>query len=252
MRGLALLLCLIWPALAGAESIVAGLSQTQVAITARFAGSEILVYGAVRRDAPVPASPPLGVIVTVEGPATPVIVRQKSREFGIWVNTQAVEIDRAPSFYAVASTGPLAEQLSDTEDLRHRITIARAIRAVGIASEGLDSASFVDALIRIREQAGAYRELPGSVSLTEETLLRTDVALPANLIEGDYRVRIYLTRGGKVIDTQERKIFVRKAGLERWLANLSRQEPLIYGLLSLALAVVAGWGASAAFRFRQN
>ncbi len=47
----------------------------------------------------------------------------------------------------------------------------------------------------------------------------------------------------------ERTIDVRKEGLERWLTNLARNQPLIYGLLSLAIAVVAGWGASAAFRY---
>jgi hypothetical protein len=74
------------------------------------------------------------------------------------------------------------------------------------------------------------------------------VALPANLTEGDYRVRIFLTRGGVVIDSLESTINVRKEGLERWLANLARQQPLIYGLMSLLIAVVAGWAASAGFR----
>ena len=38
-------------------------------------------------------------------------------------------------------------------------------------------------------------------------------------------------------------------GLERWLTNLAHDQPLIYGLLSLLIAVVAGWAASAGFRF---
>jgi hypothetical protein len=52
-----------------------------------------------------------------------------------------------------------------------------------------------------------------------------------------------------VIDSLESTINVRKEGLERWLTNLARQQPLIYGLLSLLIAVVAGWAASAGFRF---
>ncbi len=34
------------------ETIVAGLSQNRVSITAHFDGSEILIYGAVKREAP--------------------------------------------------------------------------------------------------------------------------------------------------------------------------------------------------------
>ena len=40
------------------ERLVSGLSQDQVAITATFTGSEILIYGAIRRDQPPPAIPP--------------------------------------------------------------------------------------------------------------------------------------------------------------------------------------------------
>jgi uncharacterized protein (TIGR02186 family) len=231
------------------ETVVAGLSQNEVSITAQFSGSEILVYGAIKRLGPSPAEPPLEVVVTVEGPSTEVIVRRKDRRAGIWINTESVEIDRAPSFYAITTTSPLAQALSDTEDLRNRITIPRAIRAVGVAGDAEDPPSFIEALIRIREASGAYVLREGGVTLTEDTLFRTDVALPANLTEGAYRVRIFLTRGGQVVDAVERTIDVRKEGLERWLTNLARNQPLIYGLLSLAIAVFAGWGASAAFRY---
>ena len=47
----------------GQERIVAGLSQNQVQITATFDGSAILIYGAIKRDAPDPGGPPLAVIV---------------------------------------------------------------------------------------------------------------------------------------------------------------------------------------------
>jgi uncharacterized protein (TIGR02186 family) len=228
--------------------VVAGLSQSSVAITARFEGSQILIYGAVRREAPPPASPPLAVIVTVEGPSEPVTVRRKDRRFGLWINTEAAAVSAAPTFYAVATTGPLEAILSQTEDLRQRISIPRAIRAVGIAGDVTDVASFTAALIRIREAERAYLIDTGAVRLTEDTLFRTDVALPANLTEGSYRVRIFLLRGGRVIDWNLSEIDVRKAGLERWLTNLSQREPLAYGLLSLLIAVAAGWGASAGFR----
>jgi hypothetical protein len=55
-------------------------------------------------------------------------------------------------------------------------------------------------------------------------------------------------RNQKVISLHQTVIDVRKVGLERFLFNLSREQPLIYGLLSLAIAIAAGWGASLAFR----
>jgi uncharacterized protein (TIGR02186 family) len=244
IRLLLALLLLACPA--RAEEIVLGLSADQVGITATFDGSDILVFGAIKREEPIPEGEPLDIIIAVTGPRTPVTVRKKARRFGIWVNTEAAEIDAAPSFYAVATTGPLADVLLDTEDLRYAITIPRAIRSIGNDVE--NTADFTEALIRIRRDEGLYHILEGAVDLTEQTLFRTQIGLPANLIEGRYDTRIYLTRGGRVIDFFETPIIVRKVGIERWLFNLSRGQPLAYGLLSLSLAIVAGWAASAAFQ----
>jgi uncharacterized protein (TIGR02186 family) len=250
IRALALALLIALPAAAQQEQIVAGMSQNRVSITADFDGSEILIYGAVKRDAPAPEGVgPLEVIVTVEGPSTPVTVRRKARVAGIWVNNASVNVDSAPSFYAVATTGPLNHILSDTDNLRYGITIERVIRAVGITEEADEAGEFLLGLLRVRTNEGRYRVLQGKVELTEETLFRTDVILPSNLTEGEYKVRLFLLRDKRVIASQERVIGVRKEGLERWIFNLAQEQPLIYGLISLLLAAVAGWGASAAFRF---
>ena len=53
IRALPALLLLALPAVAE-ESIVAGMSQNRVSITADFDGSEILIYGAVKRETPAP------------------------------------------------------------------------------------------------------------------------------------------------------------------------------------------------------
>lgn len=231
------------------EEVVVGLSQNRISITAGFDGSEILVFGAIRREAPPdPDAAPLGVVVTIEGPSQPVTVRRKDRVAGIWVNAYEARLRAAPSFYAVASTGPLEDVLSATEDLRHRITVGRAIRAIGLAPQELDRALFIEALTRIRGEQGLYQELSGAVSLERETLFRTAITLPANLTEGRYATRIFLTRDGEVIDHYATAIEVGKVGLERWLFTLAHERPLAYGLLALAVALVAGWAASAAFR----
>ncbi|MFV2053633.1 TIGR02186 family protein [Aliiroseovarius sp. YM-037] len=248
LRALILLLLTVVP-LRADEAVIAGLSQNRVAITANFDGSEILIFGAVKRESPAPTDAPLEVIVAVVGPSEPVTVRRKEKRFGIWVNTESVLVDAAPSFYAVATTNPLDDILTDVEDLRHRISIPRAIRSVGAAFSVSDAPAFSTAIIRIRSRSGLYQVLENEVELTDETLFNTSIALPANLTEGNYTTRIFLTRGGTVVDAYETVLHVNKVGLERWIYNLAHERPLIYGLLSLFIAIAAGWGASAAFRY---
>ena len=242
-RLIALLMLLAMPA--QAEEIVLGLSRDEVAITATFEGSEILIFGAIKRDAPIRNDADLGVIVTVAGPDEPVTVRKKDRRLGIWVNTESVDVDVAPTFYAVATNRPLTEILTFTEDLNTRISTQRAIRSVGATIENADS--FTRALIRIRAGQGLYQTLPQGVLVEEDTLFRALIPLPANLTEGDYKAEIYLTRGGQIVDLYTTTIAVKKVGLERWLYNLAHENACLYGLMSLSIAIAAGWGASAAF-----
>lgn len=251
MRLLALLLAL-WALLAApvfGEEIVAGLSQDEISITANFDGSEIIVFGAISRDAPTPEGE-LGIIVAVTGPDEPVTVRRKDRRFGIWVNSEAAEIDAAPTFYAVATNLPLRSILTRTEDLRHRISVSNAIRAVD--TQVADQRAYTDALTRIRGEAGLYQLLEGVVTVQADTLFNVQIRLPANLTEGDYDTRIFLTRDGAVVTQYETQIAVRKVGLERLIYTLAHERPLIYGILALVIAIAAGWGASAIFQLIRN
>ena len=225
------------------ERIVAGLSQSRVAITADFAGSKIMIYGAIAREAPAPDTGPMAVLVTVEGPGQKIVVRRKERHFGIWLNTEKVVVQDVPSFYAAASTQTFGETLNLTDDLRHGITLNHLFSA----EPGGENVAHVAAILRIRKNADHFRQVDYGVMLSEDTLFRADVDLPADLIEGDYLVRIFLTRAGTVVDSFERSIHVRKAGLERFFYRMAQDQPLRYGFLSLIVAVVAGWGASALF-----
>ncbi|BBU58085.1 membrane protein [Mameliella alba] len=248
---LLLLILLAFALPAKAEQVVLGLSKEIVQISTDFDGSDILIFGAIKRETPIEAEP-LQVIVSVAGPQQPVTVWRQARRFGIWVNAHAVEVDAAPSFYAIATSAPWAQVISETEDLRHKVSIPRAIRSVGAPMDVPDAQSFTEAVIRIRTGEGTYQLLENTVTVREQTLFDTAISMPANLTEGSYPTRIFLTRGGRVINTYETEIEVRKVGLERWLYVLSRQQPFVYGLMSLFIAIAAGWGASTAFRILRS
>ncbi|NOX74065.1 MAG: hypothetical protein GXP03_10745 [Alphaproteobacteria bacterium] len=230
------------------ESVVAGMSQNRISISANFDGSEILIFGAIKRETPIPDYAPLEIIIAVSGPDEPTTVRRKERIFGIWVNKDTVEFEASPSFYAVASTNPLNEILSVADDARFSIRIGSRIPLTVEEDNQLNLPEFRDSIIRIRENQGLYSERESIVTLNDETLFDTTIQLPSNLVEGDYKTRIFLTRNRQVIDDFETTIMVRKVGLERWIFNLAHERPLIYGLLSLTIAIMAGWLASAVFR----
>ncbi len=233
------------------EEVIAGLSQNSVSLTVNFEGSEILIFGAVRRETAVPEDSELDVIIAIEGPPQPVVVWRKERRAAIWVNTQSQDIRAAPSFYAVATTRGLADILSQDADLTYRISPQLAIFEARGAGDASARATFTEALIRVRTAEGLYQQHEGLVDMQRETLFSTRLTLPKNIVEGRYTARVFLVREGQVIDEFETFIDVQKAVLERWLTNLAFEQPFLYGVLALALALFFGWGASALFRLLQ-
>ncbi|MEV8465800.1 TIGR02186 family protein [Fluviibacterium sp. DFM31] len=252
MLRLLIIAALLWALPARAEEVVLGLSQDEVAITATFDGSSLLIFGAVKREEPLPRDSDLDVIITVSGPPGPLDVRRKERRMGIWVNTDSVHLLHAPSFYAVASTRPLDQILNLDEDQHHIISVDYVMTTVGPAHAAPDLDVFTDALVRIRSEAELYQQHETGVALDQQTLFRTSLDLPANLVEGIYSTRIFLVRDGAVIDRYDTTIEVHKVGIERWLYNLAHDRPLAYGIMSLVIAIAAGWLASAAFRMFQR
>jgi len=242
---LALLLCLAAGG-AGAAEVVAKLSQTRVAISTSFAGSEIFVYGAIRRTAET--QEPLDVIVAVTGPSEPVIVRKKVRRLGVWVNDEGIQVDAAPSLYAIATTGPLYDIISHTEDLIHKVALDQAVLLIGSPQYEEYPEDHRLALIRLRQDQGLYFENIGGVTVTDGILFEASVALPGQIVEGDYRARVLLLRDREVIDVFEDTIFVRRVGIELWIYTMAQQKPVLYGALSITLALAAGWLASTLFR----
>ena len=230
------------------QDIVLGLSKQEIGITAFFDGSEILIFGAVKHESEASSEGDLDVVVTIASPRIPVTVRRKEKRLGIWVNVDALEVDLAPSFYAVATTRPFDEVVSKASDLWHQISVRQLIRAVSVPVAVENPEEFTEALVRVRENDGLYQTLSGAVILQDQTLFSTSVSLPSNLVEGAYTARIFLMNDGDVVSEYQASIDVRKVGMERWLYNLAHERPVVYGLLSLAIAIFAGWAAAAAFR----
>lgn len=254
IRVLALVFALAHPTAPSAqETVVTGISTDNIALTANFTGSEIFVFGAVRREGPAPPDlSPLDIIITIKGPERPVIVRRKDRRFGIWTNTDSIRIRQVPSYYAIASTRSMSDLLTETERLRFGIGMDQAVRRIGSHPTLSETGVFAEAVVRLREESGHYARMDGAVSLAEQTLFQARFQMPANLVEGEYAAEFFLVRDRAVISSGSTLIRVQKAGIERWIYNLSRQRPLEYGVLAVLVALVAGWLANTAFRLARR
>ncbi len=189
------------------------------------------------------------VVVVVRGPPEDLVVRRKSRIGGIWVNRAAIAFTDVPSYYAVASTRPLDEALSESQ--RRRLQIGArylAMRPSGTTADEAEIALYREALTRNKERERLFQELPGTVAFLDSTLFRTTLHFPANAPVGRYSAEVYLIRDGQIITAQSTPLFISKSGVERALFDFAKRRPAIYGILAVLLAALAGWLASVVFR----
>lgn len=238
------------PVCAQAPVLVPDVSQRRVEIAYSFAGAELLLFGAIVRPGGVrPADRDrTDVVVVVKGPARSIVMREKEKVAGIWVNAAAMRYRSAPEFYAVLSSRPVRELVDER---------TRAIYEFGVDSLQLspvssgsqaEQARFQAGLIDLRRRTGLFYEAPHAVEITDGVLYRARVAIPARVPVGRYTAETFLVRDGRVIAAAVRGIEVRKAGFERFVARAAERSQIAYGLAAVMLSVALGWTAGAVAR----
>jgi uncharacterized protein (TIGR02186 family) len=242
LRALAFLVALVAaaPGPARGQALVADLSDHLIAITAGFAGTEILLFGATEGEG--------DVVVILRGPDNPVVVRRKARIAGIWINTERLVFNGAPAFYRVAASRPLDEITTPALRARHQIGMdsLRLTPARSLSPEKL--AEFRAGLLRNKEREEFYESEVKRVSFLGPRLFRTKIYLPANVPPGSYTVEVLLIRNQQVIAAQTTPMFVSKVGIGAEVYDFAHRHSAVYGIVAVLLAVSAGWGAGAIFR----
>jgi uncharacterized protein (TIGR02186 family) len=227
------------PAAAG-EEIQSDISMREISIQSNFTGIEILIFGSVDfSHTPAPDEGAYDVIMVIRSPGEPMVARRKERVAGIWVNGAAMTYSSIPGFYAVLATRPL-----------RAITSEETLKSLGIGignldfvrhTEGdIDEETFRSAVIKLKEKQGLFQEIDDGVTFIGRSLFRASVDLPVNVPIGHYTAAVYLFRDGALASKNESTLEVNKVGFERLIYLLAFRYPVIYGLLAVVVAVLAG------------
>ena len=88
--------------------LVPDISSRSVEIRYSFTGAQLLLFGAILYPGGRAPARPADIVVVLRGPVEPIVVREKQKIAGIWMNADSNRFRSAPSFYAVASSRPIA------------------------------------------------------------------------------------------------------------------------------------------------
>jgi uncharacterized protein (TIGR02186 family) len=245
MRALALtFVCLAFAMTSSvrAQDLVSGISQDQVEINSSYAGTSIVVFGAIEGADNTPSTQN-DVVVVIRGPSADMTVRRKARIAGIWINRDQMKLYGMPGYYFVASTRAL-EKIASLQTLaRYQIGLANVIpqrMGTHVRNKG---EPFRIAAIGERARDGLYQQSE-SVEFLSYSLFRVQVPIPATVPRGEYTVEAYLFRDGTVTSAQSTPLYVDQQGLERRLYRYAHASSLVYGVATVLMAMFLGWLSS--------
>jgi uncharacterized protein (TIGR02186 family) len=230
--------------------LVPDISSRKVEIRYSFTGAQLLLFGAIiYPGGRVPARPP-DIVVVLRGPVEPIVLREKQKIAGIWMNADSNRFRSAPSYYAVASSRPIRQLVDERTASIYEMGLQNLQLSPGSGALPDKERRFEAGLLDLRRRQGLYAENPHGVEISQGVLYRAAITIPSQVPVGTYTAETFLVDRGRVLAAATRDIQIGKSGFERFVALAARRHAFLYGLVSVLLSLALGWAAAAAFRRR--
>ena len=230
--------------------LVPDISARSVEIRYSFTGAQLLLFGAIIYPGGQTPRNPADVIVVLKGPVEPILVREKQKIAGIWMNADSNRFRSAPGFYAVASSAPVRQLVDERTAAIYELGLQDLQLSPGGGALPEKERRFEAGLLDLRKREGLFAENPHGVEISEGVLYRARISIPSQVPVGTYTAETFLVSDGKVIAAATKEIEIGKSGFERFVALAARRHGFLYGLAAVLLSLGLGWGAAMAFRRR--
>ena len=246
----ALLLLMLAPlALSASETkLVPDVSHRDIEIRYSFTGAELLLFGAILYPEGRAPSERADIAVVVKGPVEPLVVREKQKVAGIWMNVESARFRSAPAFYAVASSRPLSELIEERTAAIYELGLQNLQLSPGTGAAPDVQRRFEAGLIDLQQRRSLFIEIPNGVQITDGVLYRARLRIPARVPVGNYTAETFLIQDRRVVAGAVREIRIQKLGFERFVAMAAERWSFAYGLVAVLVSLFLGWAASAWFQ----
>jgi uncharacterized protein (TIGR02186 family) len=228
--------------------LVPDVSQNRIEIRYSFTGAELLLFGAIVYPGGTAPAEGADIAVVVKGPTEPLVIREKQKVAGIWMNVESARFRSTPSFYAVASSRPLSQLVDERTAAIYELGLQNLQLSPGAGAAPEVQRRFESGLVDLMQRHQLYFEDPHGVEISQNVLYRAHVAIPARVPVGNYTAETFLIRDGRILAAATRDIRVEKLGFERFIARAADRWSFTYGLVAVAVSLLLGWAGSAIFR----
>ncbi len=217
------------------------LSQDKIQIETDFNGKEIIIFGIL--------DPKNETIISVKGPSIDTKISKKERFFGFWFNSKKIIYKKLPSIFFIASSLPINEILNSDSIFKENLYFDKLLVNIVKQRNFIQQKNIKDwdkNLIRIKMSENLYKKY--ELENVDNKLFQTRVFFPSNSIPGEYTVTIYQVRDMVIKNKKTKIIKINRSGIGNKIFKYAQEQPGIYGLLVIILAIFSGLIAATAFR----
>lgn len=227
--------------------LVPEISQHEIQVRQGFTGADLLLFGAILTPEGARAAGDYDIVVLLEGPTRSIVVREKRKVAGIWVNASSTEFRSAPSFYALASSRPIATLVDAKTAAIYEMGLKwLQLSPVGVIDPA-EQKRFSDGLVDLMRRQGLYQESERAVKISGQVLYQARIALPSSVQTGTYTAETFAVRDGRVVASAISRVTVSKEGFERLVAYNAERNGFFYGLFAVIVSISMGWIAGRLF-----
>lgn len=200
------------------------------------------------------SDPDTDLIIKITSPESHQSLRQKGKVGGIlWMNVGTINFENAPSLYFLTSTKKPDDILSKDEMAKDIVGYEALQKHVELTPKKNEDEKTIwfNEFVRYKEHSKLYSVTSGNITFSQKNGKQeyyTLFAWPYQAVPNEYTVTVYAVKNNKVIDKAESRVLVEQTGLVKTLAGMAKNNASVYGMLSILVALGAGFVVGLIFR----
>jgi uncharacterized protein (TIGR02186 family) len=196
------------------------------------------------------------VIAKLTSPAETVKINVKGRVGPLWMNTRQYEVENVPSMYQVQASAPLSE--ITTPELARELQIGfetikdqMKYHILKGTDEGNDAETIFEGLMQIKVEDELYSiDDTGRIELQDGKMFSHYFDFPPDAKPGHYTVEYLLIKDKKLVGKASDDIHIEKVGMVAFIAKAADEQPVVYGICAVLIAL--GTGLMVGFIFKDS
>lgn len=236
------------PALRAELPVTLNLDPTSISISAFYNGTDVKVSGEAPADAEL--------LIRLTGTRHDVSLKKKGKVGGLlWMNIGEVTFENVPSVYLLYTSKALGE-MATSENSNKWDSMGLGFDAIKqnmkVMPTTNDKEVVFKEFMKLKKHEELYKLNPDAVQFANTNgamkSYTATIHVPPRLKAGDYQVDVIAVSGNLIMEGSSQQLKLTQIGFPAFLSSMAFGRSLVYGIMSVVIAIFAGLGTSMIFR----